>query len=624
MPELKINSAKYEVMLLKHRRIVLITSIVAFIIFLLTTIFILQSLGLIFNSNIKDVNYTLEDKSFENKSLISNQELIKPAQNGKVKVNIKDKKNSYLLLIKDNGEIDALTEYKNDNITFSNFNTLTTLISFSPQFSFLNNDNLIKLSSIIKEEASDSLKNKIKETTIAQIIQSNEYIEFLNKLNSNSKVQEIIENNYKLLKKKNLPGFLNSNKNYPWSIQMDNYQSTFPSKFYQAYGIEFIDDKSIPRINNTAYIYQNLYLVETLKDVKDINTKNSFTYQVNQLINPTFYENGEKDISLYEELRLEDNFPNNFNEYNLYSSQISNNDKIPNALAYNISNYLDNLLNKFSSQNFKRSVENLDQIVNTKIQECKDKVEILKCFNEVFEKEIEKRFAFESNTSNQIFLKLIKESLLSHINNETKYYGKEKTSPFATTLYFLKNPYLINGNVKTKPPLITKDVKINNLKLIFDGSFEVISENNQDNDFSITLNKQNILIDLIMKPTLKPNYYCTNDLDLVKLDNTLYKTPKPVWNNNQLTLSKEELLYFKTDNKYIQNIVNNNNPNGLKEVNEADASRYKNCFKDENLYTLYNGVMIRINARHANKKEFTSEEITVIDNLVKKIVIDKK
>jgi hypothetical protein len=629
MPELKYNTTPYEIFYLKNRRLFIIVAIVATILLVAFTFWLLQNLGFINNADLKDVKYTVQDyQPNEKYSILSNQELAAYKNGGVVKLNIKNVDNSLVALINDKSEIVAINDTFNKDVKFSNVNTFKNLITNSPYYLFLDNEYKKQLNIELDKLDFTQLKTKLNNSNLASLLKTQEYLDILNLTNKNPAIQKIVSNYYAKLNQTTLPGYTNSNKTYPYSLQLDNYSTTYPGKFSSAFGLNIINDKNIPRVDNHATFYQNLDLTEknkTSTDSKPVITQN--TYNINQLIVPTFYSrNLNPNPNQLEELKIPTNFPEVLNEYNLNSKQLSGDVNIPNALSYNLSKYMSYAFKLIESKNIVRSVENFDQLSETYVKDCasstKTPQDLLNCYQQKLDTDIYSRFKLEKNNSTDNYLKILKDLYLGQLTIDTQFDTSLTTSPEASFLHFLRGTDVRAGNVKMKPPFSSITAKFGIYNIQYDGAFETLSEDNVDKSLKIVFNQRNILINLdyIFADTTK--YFCTNDLDVAKIDNTLYKSFDAKWENGKLELKPEVVNYYKTESKYIQNLKNDV-PAALKEVSEADASTFKNCFNASNLGTLYKGNLIKIQAKKQDNSKFTEEETILIDKFVSTLVIDK-
>jgi hypothetical protein len=630
MPELKYNTTQYEIFYLKNRRLFIIVAIIATIILIAFTFWLLQTIGLINNNDLKDVKYTIQDiQPNEKYSILSNHELVQYKPDGVVKLNVKNNNTSTIALIDDKSEIVAINDNYNSNFKFNYASTFATLISNSPYYIFLDNDTKKLLRTELDKKDYVPVINKLKSSTLAKVIQTQEYLDLLNNTNKDPEINKIVKNYYAKLNQTTLPGYTNTNKTYPFSIQLDNYVASYPGKFTSTFGLDIINEKSIPRLENHATFYQNLDLTEKNKTSSNALVESvQNTYNITQLVTPTFYsKNITTNANQLEELKLPSNFPEVINEYNLNSKQISGDANIPNAISYNLSKYMGYAFNTITSKNIVRATENFDQISETYVKEClpgyKTPLDVLICYQQKLYTNINSRFVLEKNNSTDNLIKILKDLYIGQLTLDTQFNTSDTTSPEASFLHFLRGNDPTPGSIKLKPPFLALSSKFGGYNIQYDASFETASEDNTDKALKVVFNQRNILVTFEYNYAEKTQYFCTNDIDVAKLDNTLYKSFDPKWENGKLELKPEVVNYYKTDNRYFQNLKNDL-PAALKEVSEADSSTFKNCFNAANLGTLFNGNLVKIQAKKQDNTKFTEEETQLTDKFITTLVIDKK
>lgn len=630
MPELKYNTTQYEIFYLKNRRLFIIVAIIATIILIALTFWFLQSFGFINNNDLKEVNYNVQNIEANDKySVLTNHELIQYKEGGLAKINVKNNINSTVALVDDKSNIVAINETYNSSFKFSNVSSFVTLISNSPYYIFLDNDSKKLLRTELEKKDYTLLNTKLTGTSLSKVIQTQEYLDLLNLTNKDLAINKIVKNYYTKLNQTTLPGYTNSNKSYPFTVQLDNYVSSYPGKFQSAFGLDIINEKSIPRLENHATFYHNLDLTEKNKTSSNqLVQPTQNVYNINQLVVPTFYSlNITTNPNLLEELKIPSNFPEVINEYNLNSKQLSGDANIPNAISYNLSKYMGYVFKTITSKSITRTPENFDQLSESYIKEClpqnKTPLDILVCYQQKLNDNLNSRFMLEKNNSTDNYLKIIKELYLGQVTLDTQFNTSDTTSPEASFLHFLRGNDPIPGNVKLKPPFLTIASKFGGYNIQYDASFETISEDNTDKVFKVVFNQKNILVTLEYTLATKTQYFCTNDIDVAKLDNTLYKSFDARWDNGKLELKPETVNYYKTDNKYFQNLKNDIQ-SSIKEVPEADASTFKNCFNSANLGTLFNGNILKIQVKKQDNSKFTEEDTLLTDKFISTLVIDSK
>lgn len=630
MPELKYNTTRYEIFYLKNRRVFIIVAIIATIILIALTFWILKNFGLINNNDLKDTKYSVIDYLPNEKySILSNHELAPYKANGTVKLNIKDNKTSTVALIDDKSTIIAVNDTYNTDFYFSNNNSIKTLAINSPYYIFLDTDAKKQLKQELEKIDNTALITKLTTTNLSKLIQTQEYLDFLNTANKKPEIIQIVKNYYAKLNQTTLPGFTNTNKTYQNTFQLDNYLESYPSKFVEAFGIDIINDKGVPRLENHSTFYQNLDLTEKNKTSSNALVESiQNTYNINQLVVPTFYsKNLNTNANQLEELKIPSNFPEVINEYNLNSKQLSGDKNTPNALSYNLSKYMNFIFNTITSKNIVRTTENFDQISDNFITECvpgtKTILDILTCYQQKLTTNLNSRFLLEKNNSTDNYLKIVSDLYIPQSLINTSFGTTDTTSPEATFLHFLSANNTIKGIVKLKPPYLAINSKLGGYNVQYDAAFETTSEDNSDKIFKVIFNQRNILVTLEYSTAPTTQYFCTNDLDIAKIDNTLYKSFDAKWDNGKLELKPEVVNYYKTDNKLFQNLKNDQ-PQSLKEFPEADAPNYKNCFNAANFGTLYKGNTVKIQAKKQDNTKFTEEETILTDKFVTTLVIDKK
>jgi hypothetical protein len=629
MPVLKINSSKYEVLLFKHKRAFITILICLALLIIAVTFFFLLSLGLIFNKEVSEVDFSISDYSVTpTTSILTNQEFTIVNNKSKVKIYTKNTVNSIAMLVDNNEKVIAIDDTFDKKISFSNKNTLINLSIYSPYFSFLDVKYKAELKDYLNKLNIDKFVDEAKNISIDDLIESQIYSSFLDTIAADSEVQGIIKKYYTTIQKNSLPGYLNTNKVYPWSFQMDNYQSSYPSKFNSNFGLEIVNDKFTPRVNNTATFFQNLIIVDKnseLKNPNDLLAKDNISYQAEQLFTPTLLDtNSNINISQMEELKLPENFPNQINEYNLLSSQISMNNNVSSAFSYNVSEYLKNIFADIKNNNIKQSNENLDKVVDGTISVCKDNPSIiLKCFISSFSDKVKDRFQYEKNSTNILYIDFLTTKIFKQLSIPTKFFGKYNTSPMATARYFIDNSNTIKSDIKLKVPISQIDLKIGKNNFSYDGSFEKTTELNNEETASITFNKKDLIVEMLISNIKNREFFCSNDLDLIKLDNSLYKSQRAVWNGKNLELDPTITNYYKVDNKYFAS-NQNVKVTGIYKVLEVEAGNYRNCFNAENLGTIYKDLLIKISAKKIDQSKFTEDENALLDNFISGIVIDRK
>ncbi len=621
MPELKFDTKNIEILFLKNRRVFITLFVLSSLVVILATVWLLYALGLIFNNTSTQVNYNLgKTKTQENYSILTDFELKKINSDKKISI-FNQSKESLAIVLNENSKPVSITTVFDKKIDFSPQDSIATMVVNSPYFLFLDKSSKKDIYNISKSKTSNikSIDN------VYSIVTDSEYILHLDSVAKDKQSQDIVSNYYAKIFKKDLTGFVNYNKQYNYSFNTDNYKSSYPSKFFENYGLYITNDKFTPRVKNYSTIYQNLALIqpENLTNFK----QNNVGYFIDQNFNPTFLNPQEsKDDKQLEEIKIPEDLDPKINEFNLLSLQLNNKNLENSAIIDNYKELINKIVNTLTHGRILESNINYRETVKEWLINCHkentDPLKIFSCLNKELTINFNKFLSYTNNVSTQTYLEVIQNSILKQLNNETKYFGIYKTSPEASFMAFLDPNVILPASVKLKPIFSTSESKFNNSILTFDGSFEVMKETNVDNSYSITFNKLDYFINLELGPKLSTDYYCTNDLDLIKIENSLYKSQKPKWENNKLEF-ENSLNYYKTDSKVISNLKTDTSI-GLKKLSEPEGKLFKNCFANESLGVQFNDSILKITASKINSSALTETQILQIDDFVKSLTIQKK
>ncbi|MGL4759795.1 MAG: hypothetical protein ACRCXZ_10780 [Patescibacteria group bacterium] len=615
MSKVILNKNDIEIFYLKNKRVFVTLFILSILLFLFLAGWILYSFGFIFNRELSKINYKLPAKyQSTNNSIITNSEIKKVDSNKSITI-LNSLENSLVVLVNENNEFLALNQLFEKEINFSDSNTLSTLMINSPHFIFLDNQSKKEVYNHIKQDYKDF---EIK-TNLKTFIYSKEYKEVSDSIVKQNKFKDIVTNEYKKIYKKSLPGFadINSNQNFLWT--MDDYQDTYPSKFFEKYGLIIFNDSKKPKLNNYSVISHNLVLQK-----KD---STSLVYN-DQNIQPTYLNPTEVlDPKLLEDFQIPVDLDQKDLEYKVFSTQLNKKDLSKSALIKNYSDYLKRLFVFKSKTNSIIDLEFKNQ-VNDFLKECSnsidESIQLIKCLNEKVSKStFESRVQNKSiNFADNILLSLYKDLFINLSEIPIIFDKIYTTSPDASFLSVINKPREVEGKIKLKPNLVTKEFNQGKLQFTYDGSYEVVKEELIDKKLTLVLNKQDYFVTITIRPLEVTDFHCTSDLDLIKIENDLYKSQSPKWVNNKLEL-KNSLIYYKNDSKFIENFKQETK-NGLFKVSEAEAKLFKNCFHSDQLETIYRENLLKIVIDKKDDKLLDQDQSQDVDKFIKSIIFEKK
>lgn len=631
MSVFKINDSNIEIAFLKYKKYIYLLLIVTTIAALGGIFLTALNLGLIFNKNVSDVTIKNEFQNNDKLSLLTNNEFKLSKDQNRVRVNKSAKGTSMISIVNQDFETIAITQHfdNKSEIELSNKSTIITLISNSPQFYFLNNDNKVELKQILSSLDLTNITDYLSKNKLSTLITSKEYEETLLNLHDNIKIQDLITKNYSssLKDKTSLPGYLNTNKTYPFSFQMNNYKADSANKFKELTGLNVVNNNFSPKLENFSTFHQNLELVNTLSfDEYKLNKSNIISFHSKSVYKPTYIKPSESiDIKLLEDFTLPQDFPEVLSDYKILSKQIQPINSANHAFAYNFEAYLSSVLGLYNSNTFQRVNEDYTPILNKHINTCYDEVYkgSLNCLIDKVKIEIESRFKFENNQSHKIFLNQISSIFVNGSIIKTKFTAKDTSSPYASALFFLRNSTSIDGQIKLKPKFGSLLSKFDNSEITYDGSYELFNQELNESKTNLSFNKNNFQIFVEYTKSISDKYYCTNELDLIKVNNTLYRTLKPKWDQTKVEFMPNQVVYFKTDDKYISNLKVDK-PSGLIEVPLVEANLYKNCFTSTNLSTKFNGSNLSILITKTDTSPLVEFDISQVDKFIDSIQINKK
>lgn len=608
MSQLKLNRNDFEIVYMKNKRVFITLFVLAILVVTLLSIWSLYIFGFIFNQSTQLIKYNIEniDKQ-EISSVFSNSE-IKTALDGNILIN---KSNSFSLagLLNKESKPIALSEVIDGKITFSDNHTFATLILHSPYF--LNLSKSLK-NTLYKKILKDNQNLNVK-FDLENISKDLTYKEMLDKLVEKEEYQQFTIENYKQIYTNNLPGFVTYNNESKYNWNMDNYRNNFPSKFFNKLGLQINSVNNKIKMFNYSTFYQNIKL--TTVDNKEFKT-------LSQTFKPTFLNPLENiDEKLFEDLDINSSTDDKILQYKINSSQINSGGNNESAVIYNYRDYINNLYQDFNISGVKsKKIDNIE-LYNKYIKHCGVNLINTSCVSASLSNNID---IFTSNENNKLLNinKLVfKNALLDQINIVTKFYGIYKTSPEASFLYFLNNTQTVTGDLNLRPYIAVKTDPLVKVNISYDGSFDLVSEESKEGLLNLTFNKQDYLINITIKQPESKDYFCTSDLDLIKLENTLYKSQGPKWNQGNLELLNT-INYYKTDSALISNLKVETK-NGLYQVNEAEGQLFKNCFNSPQLESNYLGFLVKINASKIDLKPILPDQFADIDQFVKSLVFEK-
>ena len=632
-----------ELFYLRNKKLVIsFALLIAFITIILMT-FAIYSYITAPLSKFKDIKFTINKDIFKNK-FNENDKFYILSNKQSLTINYKeylDKSSSNLNYIKsfiDTNNIDwvLITDLKTNilaagaiidsEVVFSNENTLKYSTFNSPYFLFLNKSQKEVIAKNSLSTPSQDLVDYYTNHDIVEVLLDQRYIDFINKLASNTDLDALIENKYKSLNTGQYVGYTGINPVYEWQIvNQDSTTNTLKNNW----GISVNTYNKIPRIDNLSPIYQNLSLISLdsynllIKVDKsiDINKINESSIELNS-VKPSLTDPNNLVIDTQKEiLKIQEKLPVN-SDYLLIANQLTKNSDNT-SVDNNLYQYLVEVGRNFNSPDYKIYANQYPRLTkNCKTIDPTDYSKtILNCWIETFN-ENQNNQVQSNSFYNEVYInqKFVQNFFLPQILNPLIFKSSAKTSPQATFLYQLSNPLQANTLVKTLP-YFTK-VSVDNNFIEFDGSYSFKSEK-IDNSNVINFTKGEILIDIKIEENKNQNI-CSSTLSLNQHDNTTFYTYTPRFEDDKVLYNKALLNIIKSDNN---NFKGENNAkisiNKPSQVNPNEVKNYKYCFTDDLLSSNYGGRSISISARNQLNSEINESQIQTILKFVDTLLINQ-